>query len=88
MTITSRILPQPRRQVVAEVPEHGAPDLPFYEEVGSASYRFASDHHLARRNALDDVYRTIANNFSEVRRDLNRLSDQLLCVEPPWSVQS
>jgi len=67
---------------------HGAPDLPFYEEVGRASYRFASDHQLARHHALNDVYRTISDHFPKVRRDLNRLSDQLLCVEPPWSGHS
>jgi hypothetical protein len=67
---------------------HGAPDLPFYEEVGRASYRFASDHQLARHHALNDVYRTIADHFPKVRRDLNRLSDELLCVEPPWSGHS
>jgi hypothetical protein len=66
---------------------HGAPDLPYYEEVGRASYRFASDHQLARHHALNDVYRTISDHFPKVRRDLNRLSDELLCVEPPWSIQ-
>ncbi len=60
----------------------GAPGLSFYEEVGSANFRLASDHHLARRNGLADVYRTIAEHFSAVRCDLNRLSDRLLCIEP------
>ena len=63
----------------------GAPDISFYEEVGSTNYRLASGHRLAHRHALADVYRTIADRFSEVRRDLNRLSDELLCLEPVWS---
>jgi len=64
---------------------HGGPDISFYEEIGSTNYRLASGHRLARRHALADVYRTIADQFSEVRRDLNRLSDELLCLEPVWS---
>ncbi len=67
---------------------HGAPDISYYEKVGSTNYRVASDHRLARRHALTDVYRTIADRFSEVRCDLNRLSDRLLCIEPSWSVHS
>jgi len=67
---------------------HGAPDISFYEKVGSANYRAASDHRLARRHALAGVYRTMADRFSEVRRDLNRMSDRLLCIEPAGSVLS
>ena len=60
----------------------GAPSISFYEQVGSANYRLASDHRLAQEHALDDVFRTIADHFSEVRLGLNRLSDQLICLEP------
>ena len=63
----------------------GAPDIRFYEEVGSQNYRLAADHRLAHANALDSVYRTISDHFSEVRVGVNRLSDQLLCFEPHWN---
>jgi hypothetical protein len=62
-----------------------APDLGYYEELGSTSYRLAAEHHLARRHALTDTYRTMADRFSEVRLGLNSLTDQLLCIEPTWS---
>lgn len=63
----------------------GAPDVSFYEEIGSLNYRLASNHRLARRHALADVYRTIADKFAEVRRDLNRLSSELLWFESSGS---
>jgi len=60
----------------------GAPDIGFFEQVGSASYRQASRHRLARENALEEVYRVIADQFSEVRQCLNQLGDRLICLEP------
>jgi hypothetical protein len=59
----------------------GAPGLSFYEEVGSTNYRLAADHQIARRHELTDVYRTIADRFTEVRHGLNRLSDRLICID-------
>jgi hypothetical protein len=55
-----------------------APPLAFYEEVGSESYRRASDHRLAREQSLVETYRTMADRFSEVRHGLNRMADRLL----------
>jgi hypothetical protein len=60
---------------------HASPPLSFYEEIGSQNYRRASDHRLAREQSLGDTYRTIADHFSEVRQNLNQMSDQLLCLE-------
>lgn len=64
----------------------GAPNIGFYEEVGSANYRMASGHRLAQEESLDTVYRTIADHFSEVRVGMNRLADQMLSLEPHWSL--
>ena len=64
---------------------HGAPEIGFYEEVGSQNYRLASDHRLAREHALVETYRTIADRFSEVRVGLNQLTDRLICLETPRS---
>jgi hypothetical protein len=58
-----------------------APDLSFYERVGSTSYRVASDHPLAKRHELDAIYRTMGERFGDVRRRLNRLSEDFLCLE-------
>jgi hypothetical protein len=62
----------------------GAPNLSFYEDVGRTNYRLAAEHRLARRHALTDIYRTMADRFSEVRHGLNSLTDRLLCIEPTW----
>lgn len=62
-----------------------APSLEFYEDMGSTNYRLAAEHNLARRHALTETYRTIANRFSEVRRGLNSLTERLLCIEPTWT---
>lgn len=58
-----------------------APGLNFYENMGSANYRLAAEHNLARRHELTETYRTIADRFSEVRQGLNCLTDRLLCIE-------
>ena len=60
---------------------HAAPPLSFYEEIGSESYRRASDHRCAREQALVETYRKIAESFTELRRGLNQMSDRLLCLE-------
>jgi hypothetical protein len=60
----------------------GAPNIGFYENVGSVNYRLASTHRLARESDLGDVYRIIADQFSEVRQCLNQLGDRLICLEP------
>ena len=64
----------------------GAPDIRFYEEVGSINYRVASSHRLAREHALEDVFQAIAQRFAEVRLSLNQLADQHLCLEPIGSM--
>jgi hypothetical protein len=79
--------------VTGVFPEHvrhrqavrAAPSLNFYENMGSVNYRLAAEHNLARRHALTETYRTIADRFSEVRQGLNCLTDRLLCIEPTWS---
>jgi len=59
----------------------GAPDIGYYEEVGSTNYRLAANHRLAQQNALTDVYRTMADHFTEVRVGLNQMAEQMLCLE-------
>jgi hypothetical protein len=59
-----------------------APSLDFYDAVGSENYRLAAHHRLAQTHALGDLYRTMADHFSEVRAGLNEMSDRLLHLEP------
>ena len=58
--------------------ERGAPDVSFYEEMGSQSFRVAADHAVARRCELSGIFRDLGDGFREVRRALNRMSDALL----------
>jgi hypothetical protein len=56
----------------------GAPALDFYESVGSTHYRLAAHQPQARTTGLENVLETIGNEFSDVRRGLNRVADQFL----------
>jgi hypothetical protein len=64
----------------------GAPGLRYYEGVGSANYRAASDHYLARKYELDAIFDTLAERFQETRLALNELRERLTSLgdpEPP-----
>jgi hypothetical protein len=78
----SGIFPQ---HIQERASRRAAPEITFYDKVGSANYRLAASHRLARNAGLGDIYLTIADHFTNVRLGLNRMSDQLLCLEPPWS---
>ncbi|MEO0796145.1 MAG: hypothetical protein AAFX93_13325 [Verrucomicrobiota bacterium] len=56
----------------------GAPDLSFYESIGQAQYRAASDHHLAHEYCLTEVYQALGERFIDARRALNHLSQNLV----------
>ncbi len=56
----------------------GGPDLPYYEHMGRAGFRFASDHRLAGAYGLTPVLRLAADRFGTLRVALNRLSDRML----------
>lgn len=59
----------------------GAPGISYYEQIGSANYRLASDHRQAQEEGLDLVLRTISERFSEVRQGLNAMADRFLHLE-------
>jgi hypothetical protein len=59
----------------------GGPDVKFYEQIGRANYQMVASHATARRCELDDVFEGLADRFRDVRRALNRLSDQLLNLD-------
>ena len=61
--------------------QRGGPDVAFYEEVGSANYKVAAGHHVARSAALDDVLAQLGESFREARCALNRLADTLLHLD-------
>jgi hypothetical protein len=54
----------------------GAPDLAFFENIGSAHYRVASTHVLAQEFELADVFEVLGHCFTDARRALNQFSEQ------------
>ncbi len=61
----------------------GAPDLSFYEDLGSASFRVAASHRDARRFDLDRIFEELAAGFHDARLALNDLADRLFHFEQP-----
>jgi len=59
----------------------GAPDLSFYERVGTSSFHSASEHRDAKRLDLHGIYREIADGFHEARVALNELTKRILHMD-------
>jgi len=58
----------------------GFPDLSFYESLGRAQYRAASDHRLAQRYELTHILGTLAERLDTTRRALNEISERLFSL--------
>lgn len=58
--------------------KRGFPDLRYFEDVGQSSFRIASDHRLAERYDLANVFDTLSERFRTARQALNDLSERLL----------
>jgi len=58
--------------------KRGFPKLSYFEGVGQASFRAASDHRLAQRYELAEVFDTLGERFGTARKALNDLSERLL----------
>jgi hypothetical protein len=61
----------------------GFPDVKYYEELGRANFRIASDHRLARRYHLETVFGALGECFHATRVALNDMADRLLSVGDP-----
>lgn len=70
-----------RPAVAGQRSMRGGPDLEFYEQVGRTNYQLVASHATARRCELDDVFEGLADQFRDVRRALNQLSDRLLNLD-------
>jgi hypothetical protein len=57
--------------------QRGGPDLSYYDALGTRGFAEASDHWLASRVGLEDVLRTAAEQFGEVRGALNDVSERI-----------
>ena len=61
----------------------GAPSLKYYEGIGEANYRAASDHRLARKHDLDGIFHLLADRFQQTRLALNDLRERLVSLADP-----
>jgi hypothetical protein len=67
----------------------GCPDLNYYEGLGRTQYRVASDHQLARRFELTQVFSTLAERFETSRLALNDIAERLFSIGGPhYSLES
>jgi hypothetical protein len=62
---------------------NGAPGLNYYEGLGRSNFRAASDHRLARRYDLDEIFNTLSERFQETRLALNDLRERLISLGDP-----
>jgi hypothetical protein len=60
-----------------------APGFDYYEKMGSSSYKWASQHQLAKKYRLGEILTELADRFRLFRVALNKLTDQYLA----WNEQ-
>lgn len=67
----------------------GFPNLRYYEGLGSAHYRMASDHRLAQRYEVANIFNTLAERFETTRLALNDISERLFSLgDPDYSLET
>ncbi len=62
-----------------------APNLNYYESIGSAQFQAASSHNLAQTYHLDRIYAALSNSFSSVRSALNEMKERLIFLGDPYT---
>lgn len=58
-----------------------SPDCSYYEQVGSANYQRASQHHIAQKYRLSDILDLLGQQFRQVRLALNHIADSFLYLD-------
>src|SRR5262249_52407800 len=67
----------------------GFPDVKYYDAVGRTNYRAASDHRLAQRYDVAEIFQTLADRFETTRLALNDMSDRLFSIgDPDYSLEA
>jgi hypothetical protein len=75
------------QRILHRAEKRGFPDLSYYEELGRANFRVASDHRLAARYELGDLFQKLSDRFHDTRLALNDISDRLFSIgEPDYSI--
>jgi hypothetical protein len=61
--------------------EHrGFPALTYYEGIGQAQFRAASDHRLAQRYEVSEIFSVLADRFQTTRVALNDIAERLFSL--------
>jgi hypothetical protein len=58
----------------------GSPDLKYYEALGQANFRVASDHRLAEKYALAPILSILGEKFQVARLALNDVAERLFSL--------
>ncbi len=74
-------------QVLHRVQRRGAPGFKYYEEMGSAYFRMAGTHFLAKKLDMVAIYNTLGEAFHVTRLALNHLSEKLVFLETDRAVR-
>jgi hypothetical protein len=61
----------------------GFPDLKYYEGMARTQYRVASDHRLAQRYDLCNIFHTLSERFETTRLALNDVAERLFTISDP-----
>jgi hypothetical protein len=70
-------------RIQSRAERRGFPGLRYYEELGQANFRVASDHRLAQRYDLTAIFTTLGEHFHATRLALNDLTERLLFLGEP-----
>jgi hypothetical protein len=65
-------------RIAAQQVRRGGPDVSYYDAVGRRGFRMASEHALAHRTGIGEVYARVAAGFPGLRHALNGLSDRVI----------
>lgn len=58
----------------------GFPNVTYYESLGRAHFRAASDHRLAQKYDVAEIYSTLSERFQTTRKALNDIADRLFSI--------
>jgi hypothetical protein len=68
------------RRILQRAEQRGFPGMSYYEGMGSASFRVASDHRLAARYELGPIFAQLSERFRDTRLALNDISDRIFSL--------
>jgi len=80
------ILGKPRNTIVFpdrirfRAEARGFPDVKYYDSLGRTHFGAASDHRLAQKYDVAEIYNTLSERFETTRRALNDIADRLFSI--------